>query len=465
MVLVTTTARCSTIFSTTVLVTTIICCSVVWSMPACWALRRSDWMVSISSFRCSRNACPSATVQSRSASILAMSSGNFATASTFSSHGCASTFGMLFVSFTNRAAMIISTGYTDAGKMIETKGSGCSAMGIASFSSSAALRLAGADGGGAGVVAGGGAAASGTAPRRSSLRPGQKASRMAKIGFINASIISRLSKVFGPMTSRMSFPATPLELKQRLHAGGERSAGDRAKDRHPSVAPVAITFARDWKKSVREPWAEIARGVDRVTRGAAERESDGEDEHADWHESETAQTDHDIRLFRANGPFEFRIGHQKDRQDEAERADEFAKKRLRDVADVRRGAEAPELAVGVVGHLEMLAVVEEDQRATGDSAEHLRDEVTGDFRHLEFAGDGHRHSDCRVQMRAAEWRGTKRTDEDGESPPGGNDDPAGIISFGAGEEDVGNDAVAEENKQRGPDEFCEVGVHSVGGMK
>src|SRR5688572_4977427 len=60
---------------------------------------------------------------------------------------------MLFVSLTNRAAMTISNGYTAAGRMIEISGSGCSAMGTASFSNSAALRLAGAAGGGTGVGA------------------------------------------------------------------------------------------------------------------------------------------------------------------------------------------------------------------------------------------------------------------------------------------------------------------------
>src|SRR5262245_50533297 len=89
-------------------------------------------------------------VHARSASIFASKSGNLATALTFSSHGCCSTFEMLLVSLPiKRAAWTISTGYTDAGRMMATSGSGWRAMGMASFCNSAALRFAGADGGGA----------------------------------------------------------------------------------------------------------------------------------------------------------------------------------------------------------------------------------------------------------------------------------------------------------------------------
>ena len=50
--------------------------------------------------------------------------------------------------------MTTSTGYTDAGRMMAIKGSGWRAMGIASFSNSAALFFAGEEGGGVGVAGG-----------------------------------------------------------------------------------------------------------------------------------------------------------------------------------------------------------------------------------------------------------------------------------------------------------------------
>src|SRR5262245_29635265 len=107
-------------------------------------------MVSINSLGWARNALPSSTVHGRSASICAIKAGNLATALTLSSHDCLSSLEMLFVSFTKRAAWTISNGYTEAGRMMAMSGSGCSAMGMASFSSAFELLWAEADGGGAG---------------------------------------------------------------------------------------------------------------------------------------------------------------------------------------------------------------------------------------------------------------------------------------------------------------------------
>jgi hypothetical protein len=80
--------------------------------------------------------------------------GIFAILFTLSSHDCWSTFGMLLVSLTKRAACTISRGYTDAVRIVAMSGSGCRAMGMASFSNSAALSFAEEDGGGEGFAAG-----------------------------------------------------------------------------------------------------------------------------------------------------------------------------------------------------------------------------------------------------------------------------------------------------------------------
>jgi hypothetical protein len=42
-------------------------------------------------------------------------------------------------------------------------------------------------------------------------------------------------------------------------------------------------------------------------------------------------------------------------------------------------------------------------------------------------------------------------------PAGGDDDPAGVLAFGFVEEDVGHDAIAEQDEDRGADEFSEEG--------
>ena len=44
-------------------------------------------------------------------------------------------------------------------------------------------------------------------------------------------------------------------------------------------------------------------------------------------------------------------------------------------------------------------------------------------------------------------------------PAGGDDDPAGVLALRSPEHDVGDDAVAEEDEQHGPDEFGEEWGH------
>src|SRR3569623_1013213 len=46
-------------------------------------------------------------------------------------------------------------------------------------------------------------------------------------------------------------------------------------------------------------------------------------------------------------------------------------------------------------------------------------------------------------------------------PTRGDDDRAGVVSFGAGEHHVGHNAVSKNDEQRGSDEFSEVGVHRM----
>ncbi|MFM1942376.1 MAG: hypothetical protein RI897_1358 [Verrucomicrobiota bacterium] len=64
-------------------------------------------------------------------------------------------------------------------------------------------------------------------------------------------------------------------------------------------------------------------------------------------------------------------------------------------------------------------------------------------------------------MGAAEGGGTESSDEDGEAPSGGDDDPSSAVAFGFGEDDVGDHAISEEDQQGGSDEFSEEGVHGV----
>src|SRR5204863_9690865 len=54
-------------------------------------------------------------------------------------------------------------------------------------------------------------------------------------------------------------------------------------------------------------------------------------------------------------------------------------------------------------------------------------------------------------------------DRDGERPAGGDDDPAGIVALGALQDDVGHDAIAEDDEDGGAEELCKEWGHDDGG--
>src|ERR1700729_769216 len=57
---------------------------------------------------------------------------------------------------------------------------------------------------------------------------------------------------------------------------GDRAADERPQDRDPGVCPIGPTLARNRQDRVHDPWSQVTRRVDRVTRRAAERQADGE---------------------------------------------------------------------------------------------------------------------------------------------------------------------------------------------
>src|SRR6266487_1430867 len=78
--------------------------------------------------------------------------------------------------------------------------------------------------------------------------------------------------------------------------GTKHPADDRTDYRHPRVAPVRITFARNRQEEMRQSRTEVARRVNGVARRAAERQTDGPDQHA--HEK------------RSEARVEARVGHE-----------------------------------------------------------------------------------------------------------------------------------------------------------
>src|SRR5205823_4475852 len=131
----------------------------------------------------------------------------------------------------------------------------------------------------------------------------------------------------------------------------------------------------------------------------------------------------------------------------------------RDAADVRRGAEAGELGVGVVGYFEVLAVKQPHDRRSDDRADHLRGNVTRDFAEPDAPGGGHRDRHRGIQMSAAVLVDAEDSDKYRHAPAEGDDDPPTAVAFGARQHDVGDDAVAEDDQDRGADDFGEEGMH------
>src|SRR4051812_33111378 len=104
--------------------------------------------------------------------------------------------------------------------MMETNGSGCSAMGMASFSNSAALRLAGPEGGGAGGKPGEVGLASGTAPRISMIENVENASRRKITGFTRPKRFSNLRRIDFARAHSSLEPAPGIEAHKCKSAEG-----------------------------------------------------------------------------------------------------------------------------------------------------------------------------------------------------------------------------------------------------
>src|SRR4051812_17698633 len=153
----------------------------------------------------------------------------------------------------------------------------------------------------------------------------------------------------------------PAKL-EKLRA--DHTADDGPDDRHPGVAPVARALAGDGQKRVDEPRSEIARRIDCVAGGTAERESDREHQQSDeqWREAFfEAAVRHQV----------FRTQDRKHTRDEDGGADDFRQQVGERAADGRAGAEDSELATLVGRRLPVRKVRDPDDHASEKCAEEL----------------------------------------------------------------------------------------------
>ena len=157
-------------------------------------------------------------------------------------------------------------------------------------------------------------------------------------------------------------------MKKADQCAGSSGADQWAHDGDGSVGPIRVTLAGDGENKVSDARAKVARGIDRVSRGAAERETDGPNENADEIRS-------DARGHRADGFG----GHGDGNEHEDKGADDFGDKVSESVADSGGGAEDAELEIGVSGLFPVREILEPDENGSTDGPEELRGDIEGEF--------------------------------------------------------------------------------------
>src|SRR5690349_17139051 len=121
--------------------------------------------------------------------------------------------------------------------------------------------------------------------------------------------------------------------------GGDDRADDRGDHRYPGVAPVRRSLPLDREDRVRDAWAEVTGGVDRVAGRPAERVADTDH-----------QQGHEQRADLGRG-----AAADEDQEDQHEGADGLGDDVPRRVADRRRGREDGELGARVLLGVEVVA--------------------------------------------------------------------------------------------------------------
>ena len=140
---------------------------------------------------------------------------------------------------------------------------------------------------------------------------------------------------------------------------------------------------------------------------------------------------------------------------EHESADDLRDEIGAGLSDRRRGGEDGELALRIGRRFPVRQIREPHDDAAEESADDLRGDVHRHLRPREFADGRERDRDRGIEMRAADAVHAVDGDRDGERPAGGDDDPAGVLALGAVEHDVGDDAVAEHDEDRGAEQLGE----------
>ena len=223
------------------------------------------------------------------------------------------------------------------------------------------------------------------------------------------------------------------------------------KIRYPRIAPVTAAFSPYRQNRVRDARPQIPRGVDGVTRGAAEPEADGPHQKSNGDGADRPEPHHHLVVAREGGVREV---HHDEHQHEG--PDGLAEEVAREIADGGGRVKGRGLEPGIVGEAGVVAVHQPRHHHPAEGADELRER---EGRHLgpgEVAGRGQPDAHGRIEVRAT-VRARHHHAHVHRQRPGRRDDhpPAGALAgaFRALQHDVGHDAATDEQEQEGANEF------------
>lgn len=197
---------------------------------------------------------------------------------------------------------------------------------------------------------------------------------------------------------------------------------------------------------MRDARAEVTRRVDRIPGGATERGADADHEQGDRKRRERAEPAGDADLHVAV------VGEGEDHEDEHEGRDDLGDEVPAVGADRGAGREDTQLVAGVGLVVEVLLVRDPADDGADERADHLSGDGDEELRAGDLAGDEEAERDRRVQLRARVGR-DEHTREHREAPAPVDHEGAAAEALRLGEDDVGDDAAAEEDEHGRPHEF------------
>ena len=195
-----------------------------------------------------------------------------------------------------------------------------------------------------------------------------------------------------------------------------------------------------------EARTEVARGIHRVARGAAEAEAEADDEDAD-----------DVRAV-AGHERAVDLGEDRpDHEEQEEGCDELAEEVLPSAANGGRRAEEAELRRLVLRLFKMGQIGEPDDGGACDTAEDLDDGSREELLEVVDAGKHFADGDGRIEvsLRRTERDGGEYAEGHGKAPAKDDADPAASLALGAFERACGADTAAEDDKDERAEKFAE----------